>query len=175
MLDHAIPSEGQIYAWIESVFAQGIRRPGYPADRWAEQFCLDQFRSFGLENVRLEPVELPRWEPRAWSLSVWPEGDRDEAIDVPCFPLPHTSPCEEFEADLVAFDGADPEKVRGAVALYDERLTTPRHNALAGLATWAFDPDSSFAESRHVLPFGPDVQHVMEPAMAGGAAGFVGA
>jgi len=174
LLEDAVPSQAQIYAWIEDVFAHGIRRPGYPADRWAEQFCLEQFRSFGLENVRFEPVELPRWEPFAWSLEVWPEGGRDDAIDVPCFPLPHTMPCEEIEAELVPFDVKRPELVRGVIALYDVRLSTPRHSVLADRATWAFDPDSSFAESRHVLPFGPDVQHVMEPAMACGAAGFVG-
>jgi hypothetical protein len=32
--DSLIPSEQQIFAWIEQIFAQGVRRPGYPADEW---------------------------------------------------------------------------------------------------------------------------------------------
>src|SRR3972149_4178206 len=74
MHDELVPSEDRIYGWIEQVFAQGVRRPGYPADRWAEQFCLERFREFGLENVRPEPVELPYWEARRWSLTVWSDG-----------------------------------------------------------------------------------------------------
>ena len=54
--DKLIPSGDTIFAWIQEVFTQGVRRPGYPADRWAEQFCLERFRALGLENVRLEPV-----------------------------------------------------------------------------------------------------------------------
>ncbi len=73
-VDELIPSEEVTYGWIAEVFAQGVRRPGYPADRWAEEFCLERFKELGLENVRHEPVELPFWEPRRWSLSVWREG-----------------------------------------------------------------------------------------------------
>jgi len=36
--DELIPPEQRIYDWIRQVFSQGVRRPGYPADRWAEQF-----------------------------------------------------------------------------------------------------------------------------------------
>jgi hypothetical protein len=65
-----IPAEDAIYAWIEEVFAHGVRRPGYDADRWAEGWIQDRFRAIGLQNVRAEPVELPYWEPRAASLAV---------------------------------------------------------------------------------------------------------
>ena len=70
MRDELIPNEATIYGWIAEVFAQGIRRPGHPADRWAERRCLEQFRALGLENVRAEPVALPYWEPKRASLTV---------------------------------------------------------------------------------------------------------
>ena len=55
-----IPPEDRIYAWIGEVFAHGIRRPGYPADRWAEQWVQDQFRGFGVERVRPSLVPITR-------------------------------------------------------------------------------------------------------------------
>ena len=109
-----IADEARIYSWIEQVYAQGVRRPGYPADRWAEQFCLDRFRDFGLEKLRLEPVELPYWEPRQWSLTV--EDDRasgGQTLDIPSFPLPHSAATTGLEGQLVAFDEQSPEEAKG--------------------------------------------------------------
>ncbi len=70
MRDEAIQSEEQMFACIEQVFAQGVRRPGYPAGRWAEQFCSERFEALGLERVRVEPVALPYWEPKSSSLTI---------------------------------------------------------------------------------------------------------
>ena len=169
--DELVPDEAQIYAWIEKVFAQGVRRPGYPADRWAEQFCLEQFRAIGLENVRAEPVELPYWEPRAWSLTVQPEGG--EAIAVPCFPLPHAAATDGIEGELAHYDWQAPD-VQGRIALCDVRLGRLPYAALAARATLCYDPDGSFADGAQVLPFGHGAQAVMEPAIEAGAIAFVG-
>lgn len=86
---HLLPDESTIFAWIEEVFSQGIRRPGYPADRWAEAWLQDQFRAVGLERVRAEPVTLPYWEDRAASLTVTAGGIE---FTVPCFPFPIPRP-----------------------------------------------------------------------------------
>ncbi|MGB2695676.1 MAG: M28 family peptidase [Dehalococcoidia bacterium] len=169
--DDLIPAEATIYGWIEQVFAQGLRRPGYPADRWAEQHCLERFRDFGLENVRHEPVELPYWEPRRWSLTVT---GSSETLEIACFPLPHAAPTPGLEAELVAYDREAPARVQGKFSLYDVTLNRPPHAAIGSLATWTFDPDRTFANSNHILPFGAEIQGVMEPSMAAGAVGFVG-
>jgi hypothetical protein len=95
-----------------------VRRPGYPADRWSEQFCQERFRALGLENVRTEPVELPYWEPRQWSLTVWGDGSGvSQGLDLPCFPLPHSAPTAGLEAQLVPFDSQSPERGEGGIAL----------------------------------------------------------
>ena len=86
--DGLVADEATILGWIQTVYAAGIRRPGYPADRFAESYCADQFRAFGLEHVRLEPVRLPYWEPRSASLRVHAAG---AALELPCFPLPHAA------------------------------------------------------------------------------------
>lgn len=169
--DDIIPTEETIYAWIEEVFSHGVRRAGYAADRWAEEWCQEHFREFGLENVRTEPVELPYWEPKSATLTVTASG---ETFDIPCFPLPHTSPANSFEAELIAFDATSPERVKGAVSPYDVQLQRLPHMVLAGLATWCYDPGDTFASSQHILPFGREIQGVMEPSIAAGAAGFIG-
>jgi len=169
--DKLIPSGDTIFAWIQEVFAQGVRRPGYPADRWAEQFCLERFRALGLENVRLEPVQLPYWEPRQWSLTVSAGGTQ---ASIPCFPLPHSAPAGDLEADLAVFDAGSPEDVRGRASLFDLPLMRSRHSTLAGLATSCYDPDDTFAQSMQVLPFGREIQAVMEPSIQAGASAFIG-
>lgn len=173
--DELIPAEQQIYGWIEEIFSRGVRRPGYPADRWTEGWIEDHLRGLGLEQVRREPVTLPYWEPRRWSLSILQ--DVQAAIEpwqVDCFPLPHAEPAHGIEAELVPYDPGAPERVRGAVALCDVPLMRVPHAGLAARATWRYDPDDTFAHSAHVLPFGREVMAVMEPAIAAGAVGFVG-
>ena len=165
--DEHIPAEGQIYGWIEEIFGRGIRRPGYPADRWAETWLEEQLRAVGLERVRREPVQLPYWEPRRWSLSIG-------GTEIECFPLPHAAATAPFEADLVRFDPAAPQTVRGAVALRDVPLMRIPHVGTATLSTWQYDPSGSFAGAAQVLPFGREFQAVMEPVIAAGAVGFVG-
>ena len=96
MRDECIVSEDRIHGWIEEIFGWGVRRPGYPADRKAEEFSAQRFRELGLEDVRLEPVPLPLWEPRQWSLQVDAAGER---FELRCFPLPHAAPCDELELE----------------------------------------------------------------------------
>ena len=138
MRDEWLPSEDRIFGWIERVFAQGVRRPGYAADRWAEEWIARELAALGLEHVRREPVELSYWEPRRALVSA---GGRE----IEGFALPHSTPEARVEAPLVAFDDAAPERVRGAVAMRDVPLMRIPHPAMAGLATWAHDPADTFA------------------------------
>ena len=171
MRDELVPSEATIYGWIEEVSSHGVRRPGYEADRWAEEHCLERFRALGLERVRAEPVELPYWEPVSASLVVLANGSE---TTFPCFPLPHAAPTPGMEAELVAFDHDAPDGARGKVALCDIRLGRLPFAVLATRATSTYDPDGSLSNGAQVLPFGRGAQAVMEPAIAAGAVAFVG-
>ncbi len=170
--DAAIPTEQQIYSWIEEVFAQGVRRPGYPADVWAERFCFDRFTELGLENVHFEPVELTHWEPRPVTLVA--TGANGDTLDIPCFAVPLAVSTPEMELDLVAFDRDAPERVAGAASLYDVSLLRVPYAWYASIATSTYDPDGSFDGAAQVLPFSRDFQAVMEPSMEAGAAAFIG-
>ncbi len=82
------------------------------------------------------------------------------SLDVPCFPLPHAAPVTALEADLVAFDAANLERVRGAIALYDVPLLRIPHPVLASWATWTYDP------GRHVRRREP--RAAVRPRVPGG-------
>jgi Peptidase family M28 len=169
-----IPAEDTIYNWIQAVFDQGIRRPGYPADNWATEFARDRFAEFGLENVRLEPVQLPFWDPGTWFLHAWPEGDKSASFEIKCFPLPHSAPAPGLESELAAYDPTQPAAVADKIALYDVPLMRMPHKVLAGLASWHYDPYDTYADASQVFPFGREIMNVMEPAAGAGAVGFIG-
>jgi len=177
--DGFVPDERAIFGWIETVFARGVRRPGYAADLWAEQFCLERFRQLGLEQVRLEPVTLPRWEPLEAALIVQ-AGNREWRV--PCFPLPHSAPTGGLDAPLVAWHDDEPEAVRDALALADVPLIRspadfPLLLAGGGAADSAWrrcDPGATLANTIQVLPFSRHIMAVMDAPIAAGAAGFVG-
>ncbi len=166
-----IPAEPQIYSWIEEVFSHGVRRPGYDADRWAEAWIARQFRAFGLERVRTEPVELPYWEPQRGALTVEAGG---AALDLDCFPLPHTADADGIEAPLAVYDASAPERVRGAIALCDTPLMRTPQLLMRALATSVYDPDATFDRTTHILPFSNLFQDVTRPAVDAGAAAFIG-
>jgi hypothetical protein len=175
-----VPAGDTILGWIAEVVARGIRRPGYPADAWTERWVADRFRALGLEGVRLEPVEVRRWEPLEWSLEV--TGPDGSTAGVECFPVPYAAPVDGLEVELAAFDPQAPAAVAGRAALHDVTLLRVPGNLMATAgslpegttaAARALDVESTLA-GEHVLPFGRELQQVLEPAMAAGAAAFVG-
>jgi hypothetical protein len=182
-----LPPVAEMLRWIEDVVAQGIRRPGYPADRWAEDFVHRAFGSLGLEAVRFEPVESAYWIDRRGALTV--VGDQSAAA-IDCFSVPLSEP-SLVEGQLARWDPADPSAVAGKIALYelhfgalpDEFPVLRRRAAGDGPSSspvalaeagWAFDPDGTFCEGRHRLPFATEMQETMEPAISAGAIGYVG-
>jgi hypothetical protein len=56
-----VPTNEEIYGWVERICAQGIRRGGHPADLWIEQFVAEQFEKWGLQDVHFQPVPLTAW------------------------------------------------------------------------------------------------------------------
>lgn len=181
----AIPNEQTILEWIEEIHARGIRRPGYPADRWAEDHCAEMLRRFGVENVRKEPVDVAYWEPRRTRLHVDGGG---ESFDVPCFALPFSAPSAGVEAELGAFDEARPESVRERIAFCDlsllrvppvfpvlrRQLEPGDAPAAAREAGFVYDPRGTLESAVQVLPFAREMQHMMEPVIEAGGLGFIG-
>jgi hypothetical protein len=178
--DANVPETAAMVAWINEVYDHGVRRPGYEADIWAEGWIRDQFTEIGLENVRLEPVPLKKWEPTDWSLEVTPEGGETRTIE--CFPVPYSTPTESIELDLAAFDANNAAAVEGKASLYDVELLRLPADFLVGQgdaaeldpATRIVDPDGSLAGATHIVPFAGDIMDVMEKSIDGGATAFIG-
>ncbi len=174
-----VPTEATIFGWISEVFDQGIRRPGYPADQWAEGWIADRFRSIDLDNVRSEPITVSRWEPTDWSLQVTGPDGRATTLD--CFPVPFSAPVEGLDAELAVFEPAGPGGVRDKASLFDVPLLRIPADLLATAGSApadptgrVVDPDGTLAGAQHVVPFGAQFQAVMEPSIEAGAAAFIG-
>ncbi len=174
----------QMLGWIEQIVAQGVRRPGYPADLWAESWCAERFDSFGLEGVSLEPVPLPLWEPLDEGFEVWPTGAADRSVRLPGFILPHSAPAPDgIEADLAPLAWSDAamdpvgtrRAVAGKLAVCELDLLQLPQAVLRDGATYCYDPDGDFDTEVQTLPFGAAFMHVMEPSIDAGAVGFIGA
>ncbi|HEV7760712.1 MAG TPA: M28 family peptidase [Acidimicrobiales bacterium] len=180
LADAAVPGKDEIFGWIEQIFAQGVRRPGYPADVWTEQFARDRFAAFGLENVRLEPITVRRWRSNGATLQVTPGLGAPRTIA--CFPVPFSAPVTNLELDLAGYLLATPTLVKGKAALYDLallRLPATTFAALGSappleLTSRIVDPSGGLLLETHLLPFGLDIDKVMEPVIAGGAKAFIG-
>lgn len=154
--------------WVHRIVERGIRRPGTAADLWTEQWAAQMLRSFGIDNVALEPVPVTAWEVAQHRLTV-------DGVDLAHFPVPYSaSAVDGVTAPIVPFgDGAT--EVRGAIALVGVDLTRLPQSWLATQATAIHDPEGVFAYHVQVLPFSRHMQLVMEPAIEAGAVGFIGA
>ncbi len=156
---------------IEAIVRLGIRRPGYVADRQAEEWAVRRFAEIGLENVVLEPVELPMWESASARLDVWPTGDPAAAALFTGFALPYTQGCAKLERDLLPADSAD---VGDQIVVEPLTFVDLPQSLMRDGATFAYDPDGDFGALLQTLPFGPRFNTVGDAAVEAGAAGYVG-
>src|SRR5262245_14388561 len=170
--DELLPSTVDIMGWIAKVVEQGVRRPGYPADVWAEGWIRDQFASFGLEDITLDPVEVKRWTPQQCSLTVWPDAAPQDVPSIPCFALPYSQPEAELETSVALM--TPDANVAGKLALVDNNFIQLPQTVIRAFSSREYAPDGEFETGQHPLPFSFAFQNVIEPASAAGAAGFIG-
>jgi hypothetical protein len=169
---HLLPSTAMMLGWIKDIVAQGIRRPAYPADDWTVQWAVDRFTDLGLEDVRTDPIDVVRWEPRRCALAIWPAGRPAERREIPCFPVPYSTPTAGLSGPLEPI--ADAGDFSGRIALVDNTFLALPQSVFLAFATDSYDPQGEFATHVQTLPFSARFQDVMEPAIDAGAAGFVG-
>ena len=179
VVDAAVPAEATIFGWIEEVVSHGIRRPGYPANVWAESWIAGQLTAAGIEQVHLEPIEVMRWEPTSWSLEATPHGGI--ARKLTGFPVPFAAPVTDLDVEVAAYDEHAPSGVAGRAALVDTPLIALPADLLATAGSAPkdttgriVDPDGTLAHATHLVPFSSQFQAVMEPSIKAGAAAFIG-
>lgn len=177
-----LPSQDEIHAWIQEVFDQGVRRPGYEADTWAEDWTQEQFEAAGLQDVRRESITVKRWEPTSWSLTATTRDGTTKELDG--FPVPFAPPIERTEMQLVAFD---PGKVSSSpvpapwAALVDTALISIPADLLATSGSAPadktgriVDPDGTLSGHDHQVPFSSKFGEEIDIAAEAGAAAFLG-
>ena len=89
---------GQMLATIQRIVGFGVRRPGYAQSLAVERWLEAAWQEAGLTEVRREPVPVNCWEPTRTALAT-----ADDALEVPCFPIPYTAwtPTAGLEAQAV--------------------------------------------------------------------------
>ncbi|MFX1251634.1 MAG: hypothetical protein ACFFCZ_08490 [Promethearchaeota archaeon] len=167
-----VPSKSRQMAWITQIFNQGIRRPGYPADYWAENWVKEQFQSFGLENVKLDPVSVKKWEAETGTLKIWSSNQPDKILVMPCFPLPYSTPTDGIEAELCLT--SDNNNLSGKIAVYNLELIDLPTSLLKALADRYYDPRNEFDTLNQLMPFGISIQDAMGSAIEANASAFIG-
>ncbi|WP_219471980.1 M28 family peptidase [Nonomuraea rhizosphaerae] len=172
-----VPSVAEMLGWIETIVERGIRRPGYPADEWTERWLADRLTELGL-RVSLEPVEVRRWRPGTGLLRL------SDGTTFSGMPLPYTASTGgrpggrpggglggRLRRRVARLADARP----GDIAVDELTFTDLPQSYVKTLATSAYDPEGVFDTLVQTIPFGPNMTRVVEPALAAGAAGFVGA
>ncbi|MFQ6088136.1 MAG: M28 family peptidase [Candidatus Methanofastidiosia archaeon] len=185
--DLLIPSEEDIFSHIVTVFNQGIRRPGYPADVWTESYIEEQFKKYGLKDVHKEEVthhgkdygEEPeinlKWVSLKTSLIVYNE---KESISIPAFSVPYAASTNDAGLDLeiVALESKkENPAAKGKIALYPVEFREGiRHLFYKHISEWHYDPHNTLLGKRQAPVFSLEGNKVMKYAIASGAAGFIG-
>ncbi|WP_238429956.1 M28 family metallopeptidase [Frankia nepalensis] len=176
----ALPDTDTMMDWVEQVVARGVRRPGYAADQWAQEFVTAKFREFGLTDVHAEPVTVTRWEPLRYSLVATPAGEAP--VELECFPLPFAVPADGLEVPLARFDEADLAAVAGRAALVDAKIIglPPALPAEFGSAPKdgtprVYDPDGTFTGETHLVPLVAGSEGLIDKVVEARGAAFIGA
>ena len=169
-----VPSTEEMMAWTAEIFNQGIRLPGYPADYWAENWVKEQFETLNLQDINLDPVFVKKWEASNAKLKIWLVDNPSESFDIPCFPIPYTSPTDGVEAELSVI--SDGTALSGKIAVSELKLFKIPVKMLRYLAKADryYDPKNEFESLVQTVPFDVNFQNVVEPALENKALGFIG-
>ena len=175
-----ISTNEEIAGWIQDLVDCGYRRPGTEAGLKAEQYIKRKFEEFGLDQVRLESIEIDVWHRDKWSLTVKADGQQHA---IPCFPMPFSkfTSTDGTHAELVYVgegkeSNYDQVSVDGKIALVDIRfLTLPAETFTAG-AYLSYDPDNTAAQARDTTAtwISPNREAAYQQAVKAGAVGVVG-
>lgn len=169
-----VPSTDDMMNWTAEIFNQGIRRPGYPADQWAENWIKEQFEIYNLQDIKFDPIPVKKWEASDAKLKLWLVDNPSEIVEIPCFPIPYTTPNNEIEAELkIISEGSE---LNGKIVVSDLNLFKFPVNmtmVISGADRY-YDPKNEFEHLEQTVPFDIRFQEVLGPALENNALGFIG-
>ncbi|MEE9379234.1 MAG: M28 family peptidase [Candidatus Lokiarchaeia archaeon] len=169
-----VPSVTEMMAWTRKIFNQGIRRPGYTADYWAENWVKEQFEAMGLLDVTLDPVPVKKWEADDAKLKIWRVNEPNEILDIPCFPIPYTKPKNNLEAELCMI--SNKTSISGKIAVSELDLfkfPVKAIKAYSGVDRY-YDPEDAFDNMEQTFPFDFKMRALFDRPLNNRIAGFIG-
>lgn len=177
--DDLLTDSATMMGWIEEITSQGIRRPGYPAAEWTENWARDKFVEFGLEDVTLDPVAVQRWEPLEWSLVLSRPDGSGESVSIPCYPVPFSGNTPGVEGDIEFLppraEGEELPDLTGKIAVLENTFLALPTSIFPPLwGAWAYDPTNEVATHTQIVPFSSSFAEVLEPVAEAGGLGVVG-
>jgi len=169
-----VPSTDDMMNWTAEIFNQGIRRPGYPADQWAENWIKEQFEIYSLQDIKFDPIPVKKWEASDAKLKLWLVDNPSEIFEIQCFPIPYTSPNNEIEAELSII--SEESELKGKIAVSELTLFKFPVNmtmVISGADRY-YDPKNEFETLEQTVPFDIRFQEIFGPALEDNALGFIG-
>jgi hypothetical protein len=163
----------RMWGWIEEITSHGVRRPGSPADLAAEAFLADRLRSFGYEDVRLEPIPVMVWHADETRFEVTGAGGASMSPEVEAIPYCVFTPEAGTEGPLVTVD-APKADWRGAIVVAEIGFPAINTELLLKIGMGSYDPDNTLAAVNHPATWVRVGWHHYREAEAAGAAGFIG-
>ncbi len=169
-----VPTMVEMMTWTTEIFNQGIRRPGYPADCWAEKWVKAQFETFGLHNIILDPVSVKKWENDDAKLRIWLVNNPNDVTDIPCFPIPYTRSVDGLEAELCMISDKSPlPRKINVMELNLFKLPAKLLKSLPGIDRY-FDPKNEFDNLTQIIPFDFTMRTFLDTTSENNAIGFIG-
>ena len=173
-----VPTKDEVFGYISDVYNLGIRRPGWPATAQARDYIVNHLKSFGFQDVHVEPYTFDLWKEKSWSLTV---GKDTEAWQPETYFYPYSGPTgpdgveaemvyvgEPTEANFAATDAT------GKIVLVDLPPTNISWDEMKLFTFMAYDPKNTAEGWSHPYPIGWPVIEAYDLAKAHGAVGLVG-
>ncbi|MFX0073811.1 MAG: M28 family peptidase [Candidatus Hermodarchaeota archaeon] len=170
-MKNKVPTKDEIMEWITEIFQKGIRRPGYPADIWVENWIKTIFEHLNLDEIVLEPLTVKRWDTKNAKLTIWLNEKPENRIKIPCFPIPYTISAHNIEGEVCSISNSE---LNGKVPLNRLSLIKLPTSSLKSLTDLYYDPKNEFDSLTQLMPFGITFQNVLKEAIKGGASAMIG-
>lgn len=179
-----IPGADEMFGWVLDLTKLGHRKTGTPEGLLAAEYVRRRFEEFGLQHVRLEQVNAPKYDVANWSLTVQGEEVSSHFIN-------HTFKQREkgvFDTGSKGIDapvvyvGKGLEEdfsnvdVKGKIVLCDIKFHDFHLQALQSIASFFYDPRNTILKGvSHADPYTPNnFPYNYFYALQRGAVGFVG-
>jgi len=107
-----VPSDQEIFSWIQALANTPHRRPGSPEEFAAGEYIIAELEKMGIKEIHKDPIPVKYWRPEKWELQV---ADETGFQDFPAFYVPYTgfTPEKGIEAEMVYVGTGRPRDFSG--------------------------------------------------------------